>query len=174
MRGIIRAGLFSIAIAVIAIAVIAIAVIAVAVIAVAIAGSRAAQASEAENVSALLDRYFTAASSRDISKVEPFWAHDPEVILVFPSDKQPAVGWDAVKQSYQAVFDRVLEWKLTPKETPHIQVRQGTAVATTRVLIQGTGKTGSPVSYSLFFSQVFVQHDGQWLIVASHGSRVPD
>jgi uncharacterized protein (TIGR02246 family) len=145
-----------------------------AIIVAALSGSHLAQASEAENLNALLDRYFAAASERDISKVEPFWAHDSEVVLVFPSDKQAAVGWDAVKKSYQAVFDRVSEWKLSPKEAPNIQVRPAMAIATTKVLIQGVGKTGSSVSYTLLFSQVLVQRDGQWLIVASHGSRVPD
>jgi uncharacterized protein (TIGR02246 family) len=145
-----------------------------AIIAATLTGSHVAQAGEAENLNALLDRYFAAASERDISKVELFWAHDSEVVLVFPSDKQAAVGWDAVKKSYQAVFDRVSEWKLSPKEAPNIQVRPATAVATTKVLVQGMGKTGSSVSYTLLFSQVFVQRDGQWLIVASHGSRVPD
>ena len=148
--------------------------IVLAIIAVAPTGTHVAQASEAENVNALIDRYFTAASERDISKVEPFWAHDSDVVLVFPSDKQAAVGWDAVKKSYQAVFDRLSEWKLSPKEAPNIQVRPATAVATTKVLIQGTGKTGSSVSYTLLFSQVLVQRDGQWLIIAAHGSRVPD
>jgi uncharacterized protein (TIGR02246 family) len=145
-----------------------------AIIAATLTGSHVAQAGEAGNLNALLDRYFAAASERDISKVELFWAHDSEVVLVFPSDKQAAVGWDAVKKSYQAVFDRVSEWKLSPKEAPNIQVRPATAIATTKVLVQGMGKTGSSVSYTLLFSQVFVQRDGQWLIVASHGSRVPD
>jgi ketosteroid isomerase-like protein len=76
-----------------------------------------------------------------------------------------------VKKSYQAIFDRFSEWKVSPKEAPNIQVRPATAVATTKVLIQGTGKTGSPISYALFFSQVLVQRDGQWLSVASHGSQ---
>ena len=145
-----------------------------AIIVAALGGSHVAQAGETENLNALLDRYFAAASERDISKVEPFWAHDSEVVLVFPSDKQAAVGWDAVKKSYQAVFDRVSEWKLSPKDAPNVQVRPSTAIATTKVLVQGMGKTGSSVSYTLLFSQVFVQRDGQWLIVASHGSRVPD
>jgi uncharacterized protein (TIGR02246 family) len=159
MLRILRGGLFSLVLA---------------IIAAAFTGSYAAQASEAESVNALLDRYFAAASERDISKVEPFWAHDSEVVLVFPSDKQAAVGWDAVKKSYQAVFDRFSEWKLSPKEAPNIQVRPATAVVTTKVLIQGTGKSGSPISYTLLFSQVLVQRDDRWLIVAAHGSRVPD
>jgi ketosteroid isomerase-like protein len=144
------------------------------IIATGLTSSHAAQVSEAANVTALLDRYFAAASERDVSKVEPFWANDSEVVLVFPSDKQAAVGWDAVKKSYQAVFDRFSEWKLSPREAPDIQVRSATAVATTKVLIQGTGKTGTPISYTLLFSQVLIQRDGRWLIVAAHGSRIPD
>src|SRR5215475_9702205 len=148
--------------------------IVLAIIAAALTSSHTAQASEAANINALLDRYFAAASERDIFKVEPFWANDSEVVLVFPSDKQAAVGWDAVKKSYQAVFDRFSEWKLSPEEASNIQVRPGAAVAATKVLIKGTGKSGSAISYTLLFSQVLVQRDGQWLIVAAPGSKVPD
>ena len=134
----------------------------------------AAQASEAENLAALLNRYFTVVSDRDMAKLETLWIDDPSVVLVFPSDKQAAVGWEGVKKSYQARFDSVSDWKLSAKEPPHIQIRPGSAVTTTPVLIQATGKSGAAVSYTLLFTQVFVQRDNQWLLVASHGSRVPD
>jgi ketosteroid isomerase-like protein len=146
----------------------------IATVAGVLAQSSGAQSSEAENLSAQLNRYFAVASERDISKVGTFWVHDPGVVLVFPSDKQAAVGWEAVKQSYQARFDSVSEWKLSAKEAPHIQVHPGTAVTTTPVLIQATAKSGAAISYTLLFTQVFVRRDDQWLLVASHGSKVPD
>jgi ketosteroid isomerase-like protein len=136
--------------------------------------SSVAQCSEAESLSGLLDRYFSVASERDMSKLETLWVHDSGVVLVFPSDKQAAIGWEAVKKSYQARFDSVSEWKLSAKEPPHIQLHPGSAVSTTPVLIQATSKTGAAVSYTLLFTQVFVRRDNQWLLVASHGSRIPD
>lgn len=134
----------------------------------------AAQSSETDALGTLLSRYFTIASERDMSKLETLWVHDPGVVLVFPSDKQPAVGWEAVKKSYQARFDAVSDWKLSAKEPPHIQLHPGSAVTTTPVLIQATAKSGAAVSYTLLFTQVFVRRDDQWLLVASHGSRVPE
>ena len=134
----------------------------------------AAQSSEAEALGTLLNRYFSIASERDMSKLEPLWVHDPGVVLVFPSDRQAAVGWEAVKKSYQARFDSVSDWKLTAKEPPHIQVHPDGAITTTPVLIQATAKSGAAVSYTLLFTQVFVRRGDQWLLVASHGSRVPD
>jgi ketosteroid isomerase-like protein len=136
--------------------------------------SSVAQCSEAESLSGLLDRYFSVASERDMSKLETLWVHDSGVVLVFPSDKQAAIGWESVKKSYQARFDSVSEWKLSAKEPPHIQLHPGSAVSTTPVLIQATSKTGAAVSYTLLFTQVFVRRDNQWLLVASHGSRIPD
>jgi ketosteroid isomerase-like protein len=134
-----------------------------------------ASASETGDITALLGRYFAVTSERDVSKLEEFWVHDSQVVLVFPSDKEAAVGWEAVKKSYQARFDTVSEWKLTPKEPPIIQVRPSMAVTTTKVLIQATSKsTGAPVTYTLYFTQVFVQRDNKWQIVESHGSRVPE
>ena len=136
--------------------------------------SSAAQPSEAEGLGALLDRYFVVVSGRDMSRLETLWVHDPGVVLVFPSDKQAAIGWEAVKKSYQARFDSVSDWKLSAKEPPHIQIHPASAVTTTPVLIQATAKSGAAVSYTLLFTQVFVRRDNQWLLVASHGSRVPD
>jgi len=136
--------------------------------------SSGASASEAEDLNALLNRYFAIASERDVSKLDPLWRHDGGVVLVFPSDKQAAIGWEAVKKSYQARFDSVSEWKLSAKEPPHIQIHQGFAVTTTPVMIQATTKNGSAISYTLLFTQVFMRQDNQWLLVASHGSRVPE
>jgi ketosteroid isomerase-like protein len=136
--------------------------------------SSGAQSSEAEDLGVLLNRYFALASERDMSKLGTLWAHDSGVVLVFPSDKQAAVGWEAVKKSYQARFDSVSEWKLSAKEAPHIQVHPGNAIATTPVLIQATAKSGAAISYTLLFTQVFERRDDQWLLVASHGSKVPD
>jgi ketosteroid isomerase-like protein len=136
--------------------------------------SSAMASSDAENLAALLKRYFAVVSDRDMTKLETLWINDPSVVLVFPSDKQAAVGWEGVKKSYQARFDSVSDWKLSEKEPPHIQVRPGSAITTTPVLIQATAKSGAAVSYTLLFTQVFVQRDHQWLLVASHGSRVPD
>lgn len=132
------------------------------------------QSAENDKFVSLLDKYFALASERDISKIEPLWVRDAAVVLVFPSDKQAAVGWDAVKKSYQARFDSVSEWKLSAKETPHIQSYPGSVITTTPVLIEAKDKAGAPVSYSLLFTQVFVQRGDQWLLVASHGSRIPN
>ena len=147
---------------------------AVASIAAVLARSPAAQSSEVESLGALLNRYFAIASERDISKLETLWSHDPGVVLVFPSDKQAAIGWDAVRKSYQARFDSVTEWKLSAKEPPNIQLHADSAVTTTPVLIQATARSGAAVSYTLLFTQVFVRRENQWLLVASHGSRVPE
>jgi ketosteroid isomerase-like protein len=140
----------------------------------ALAYSSPARSSDADDLNALLTQYFAIASERDISKIEPLWSHDTGVVLVFPSDKQAAVGWEAVKMSYQARFDSVTEWKLSAKESPHIQIYPGSAISTTRVLIHATAKSGAVLSYTLLFTQVFQRRDNQWLLVASHGSRVPD
>jgi ketosteroid isomerase-like protein len=139
-----------------------------------LAQTSGARSSEVDDLSALLNRYFALASERDMSRLGPLWAHDSGVVLVFPSDKQAAVGWEAVQKSYQARFDSVSDWKLSAKEAPHIQIHPGNAVTTTPVLIQATAKSGAAISYTLLFTQVFERRDNQWLLVASHGSKVPD
>jgi hypothetical protein len=72
------------------------------------------------------------ALALDIVKMEPLWAHDANVMLINPPDKGISIGWDAVKENWQAAFDAISEIKVTQAEGPHIVVDGNVAVGASR------------------------------------------
>ena len=45
-----------------------------------------------------IDAFHTALTSLDVKKMDAVWAHESYVMLINPSDKSIAVGWDAVSE----------------------------------------------------------------------------
>lgn len=133
-----------------------------------------AQQSDGEAMKATLTSFFAAATDRDIAKMGALWVQEPSVVLVLPPDKTPAIGWEAAKKSWQARFDSVAEWTVSPKEASNIQINQGTATATTVVAIHAKTKAGAAQSYNVLLTQVFLKRGDRWLLIANHGSRAPD
>jgi ketosteroid isomerase-like protein len=134
----------------------------------------AAQQADIDAVKAAAAGFFAAISSRDVNKVEPLWAKDAGILLINPPDKTPSIGWDAVKKNWEARFDAFSEWKVTPKEGPHVQVNQGTATATAVASVEGKNKAGAPQSFTALVTQVYVKRGDRWLMIANHASRAPD
>jgi ketosteroid isomerase-like protein len=132
------------------------------------------QQSDTDAVRATLANFFVVLSSRDISKMEPLWVRDANVVLINPPDKAPSIGWDAVKKNWEARYDSFSEWSVTPKEASNVQINQGTAATTTLVSVQGKNKAGAPQGFSALVTQVFVKRGDRWLLVSNHASRVPD
>src|SRR5271169_4419284 len=71
---------------------------------VVLAGGAKSYAQEAD-IKAAVDAYHGALGSLDVSKMEPLWAHDANVILINPADRSISVGWEAVKKDWEAQFN---------------------------------------------------------------------
>jgi ketosteroid isomerase-like protein len=139
----------------------------------AVGSSGSAQQSDADGVKATIDRFHEALGSLDISKVDEFWAHDSDVMAINPRDKTIAVGWDAVRKSYQATFVFWSELKVTQKGEPHIRVNGAVAWADGITIAAGKPKTGDPVVGVLNFETcVLEKRDGRWLLVSRSVARV--
>src|SRR5260370_41929898 len=75
----------------------------------------AQQRSDSDNVNAAVNAFHPALSNLDIGKMQNVWARQPDGVLINPRDKAPAVGWDAVKNNWQA---RELDCRLAVTVTP--------------------------------------------------------
>lgn len=96
------------------------------------------------------------------------------MVLINPRDKVPAVGWNAVKKSWQdGVFGFWAELKLSPKQAPQIHINQGTASTTGVVALEGKNKSGQALNFTVIETQVYEKRGDRWLLVSHHGSRVP-
>jgi ketosteroid isomerase-like protein len=129
-------------------------------------------AQEAE-VKAAIDAYHRAIESRDLSKIEPLWAHEGDIFLVNPSDKSISVGWDAVKKSWESTFEPIAELKLTQTDGPHIRVKDNIAWSMGNVTSDVKLKSGDTRSAPTFETDVFEKSGGKWLLVSHIASRVP-
>ena len=139
---------------------------------VALPGGSKSYAQEAD-IKAAVDAYHVALGSLDVSKMEPLWAHDPNVILVNPADRSISVGWDAVKKDWEAQFNFLSDLKVTQADGPHVSVKDDVAWATGIANAAAKSKTGADVGGLVYESDVFEKREGRWLLVSHTALAVP-
>jgi ketosteroid isomerase-like protein len=126
------------------------------------------------DIKAAIDNFHAALGSLDVSKMEPLWAHDANVMLINPRDKSITVGWDAIKKNWEKTFSGYSELKVTEADGPYIQVRGdvawATGIADAVLRLKATGATISSPTYE---ADVFEKRGGQWLLVSHTALRVP-
>jgi len=139
---------------------------------VALPGGSKSYAQEAD-IKAAVDAYHAALGSLEVSKMEPLWAHDPNVILVNPADRSISVGWDAVKKDWEAQFNFLSDLKVTQADGPHVSVKDDVAWATGIANAAAKSKTGADVGGLVYESDVFEKREGRWLLVSHTALAVP-
>jgi len=136
------------------------------------AALQAEQKSEIEAVTAANLAFDNALSTRDINAMEKVWASDANVIAIHPSSKALIVGWEAVRKSWEGVFDRFAEITVSMKE-PQIRVLENVAWIVGVEAARGKLKNGDPISFAAFTTNMYEKRDGRWLMVLHTTSRVP-
>jgi ketosteroid isomerase-like protein len=137
-----------------------------------LAGGATSYAQESD-IKAAVEAYHAALGSLDVSKMEPLWAHDANVILINPADRSVSVGWEAVKKDWEAQFNFLSDLKVTQVDGPHISVEGNFAWATGIAKAAAKSKTGADVGGLVFESDVFEKRDGGWLLVSHTALAVP-
>ena len=137
-----------------------------------LAGGLKSYAQEAD-INAAVDAYHVALGSLDVSKMEPLWAHDNNVMLINPADRSISVGWDAVKKDWEAQFNFLSDLKVTQVDGPHISVKDDVAWATGIANAAAKSKTGADVGGLVYELDVFEKREGRWLLVSHTALAVP-
>ena len=137
-----------------------------------LAGNGKGSAQEAD-IKATINAFHAALGSLDVSKMEPLWAHDADVISIQPRDKSISVGWDAVKKDWENTFGHNSELKVTEIAGPYIQVRGDVAWATGIEEAVIKTKTGQTFTAPTYDAMIFEKRGGQWLLVSQIALRVP-
>ena len=100
--------------------------------------------------------------------------HDGDVVTINPRDKAAAVGWDAVRQSFQATFTFWSELAVAQKGAAHIRVNGAVAWMDGVTVANGKLKSGQAVTDVLNFETcVLEKRDGRWLLVSRSVWRMP-
>jgi ketosteroid isomerase-like protein len=129
----------------------------------------AAQTSEADAVRVANATYYAAFSSRDIGAMEALWPRTAAAAAVHPFSRTPAVGWEAVRRSYEEAFARFAEVSATMGE-PHIVVHQGTAWVVGTETLRGRRPNGEAVNVTALATNILEKQGDRWLVVLHHAS----
>ncbi len=141
----------------------------------ALAPARADMAADEAAVKAQVSAFYDAVSALDIARMAAVWAPQAYVTVVNPRSKAISHGWDATREAFdKGVMSFWAEFKATQVEGPYVHVNGDMATALTYVEVAGKTKDGKAMQFKVFSSQVFERHGEKWLLIANHGSRVPE
>ena len=135
-------------------------------------GNAMAQSQDAQAIRAANAGFYAALSAKDAAALDRVWDHDGQIFNIFGVSKAPMVGWDAVKNGYEDLFNRFSELSVNMAE-PSIRQDGDSAVVVgveTQKVRLSNGETASAL---LPATNVFVKRDGHWLMVHHHSSRPP-
>lgn len=138
-------------------------------------GNTNAQASaDIDAVKAAHLSFLAALSARDAKAMEAVWADKPYVVNIGPRSKAVTVGYsDAVSNYWPRTFKRFSALNVTAPTIAqvHINGKSAWVVGTERVV--GTTKSGKPVKFNLFVTNIFEKDGDRWLLVSHHAQRIP-
>ena len=132
------------------------------------------QAADAEGVRAALSAYYAALNARDIRAMEAVWSRDAEPMMIHPVGPHAhaaAVGWEAVRRSFEEAWRRFEVFSVT--EPVQVRVGQGGAVVVATTPVRSKMRGGEALDYTALATFAFERRDARWLLVHNHVSRVP-
>jgi ketosteroid isomerase-like protein len=124
---------------------------------------------DARAVAEANERFYRAFQALDIAAMDDAWVHDDDVKCVHPG--WPLLtGWDAVRESWRAIFENTEEMNFTIGER-RVVVRGelGWVTCTENILSEVRGRVGVT---SILATNVFARDDDVWRMVHHHASHV--
>jgi ketosteroid isomerase-like protein len=122
-----------------------------------------------EGIRAANTGFYRAFESLSLRKMEPVWSHGDHVACVHPG-WQRLVGWDAVRESWDAIFRNTREMRFTLTEI-QVEVRGdiGWVLCTENILSEARGNLSVT---AILATNIFERHGRDWLMVHHHASHV--
>lgn len=114
-------------------------------------------------------RFYRAFEALDLAEMEKVWVHDDHVKCVHPG--WPLLsGWDAVRASWEAIFNNTGEIRFTLGEV-QVAVRGPLAWVTCTENILSQVRSRVSVT-SVLATNIFELGDDGWLMIHHHASHV--
>ena len=127
------------------------------------AGDAAAEVEEANA------RFYRAFESLDLAEMDRMWAHDEHVRCIHPGWCQ-LDGWDAVRQSWEAIFRGSEEMRFSIGRVDARVSGDLAWVTCTENILSDT--RGQLTVTTLLATNVFERRGDEWLMVHHHASHV--
>ncbi len=111
-------------------------------------------------------------SRLDIAAIEGTWDHNESVSVIHPSSKSPVIGWQTVQKTYADHPARYNDF-VVAMENPHVTVSGNAAWVIGIEKVYAHRKNGDLLDIAALTTNIFQKHDGKWLLVHHHASRMP-
>jgi ketosteroid isomerase-like protein len=125
--------------------------------------------SDAADVEEAAAGFYRAFEALDIARMDRVWAHGPHVRCVHPG--WPLLcGWDAVRGSWQRIFDNTTEMRFTLSDVTVNVAGDLAWVTCTENILSEVGERVSVTA--ILATNVFERTEAGWLLVHHHASHV--
>ena len=120
-----------------------------------------------EAVKAANQRFYDAFGALDIDGMSDAWDNSEEALCVHPG-WSPLVGWDRIRESWQAIFDNAT---LMHFNVQYLNVVvQGDCGWVTCVENISSVLQGRANNFGVFATNIFLRTSGGWIMTAHHAS----
>ena len=137
----------------------------------AISRVKAQQTSDIERINAASQVFIAAIAARDISAMDKLWAHDPYATFIGPLSTTVVVGWDGVRKAWEMRFGQFDQVTISSTES-HVRTNGKAAWAVGMERVKLLRKDGKTLAFNAFVTNVFENHDGNWLLVSHQATPV--
>jgi ketosteroid isomerase-like protein len=123
-----------------------------------------------EAVRAANQRFYAAFESLKLAEMEAVWAHDDAVELVQPG-WELLLGWEEVRERWARIFRNLKRVRVAVSGVwVRVEGEVGWVACTARIT---TAFADGFDEGTVQATNIFVQREGQWLLVAHHASPLP-
>jgi ketosteroid isomerase-like protein len=123
-----------------------------------------------EAVSAANQRFYVAFESLDLAGMEAVWAHDEQVECVQPG-WELLLGWEEVRERWARIFKNTKRVRVALSGIwVRVEGKVGWVACTARVTTAFAEGFDEAIVQA---TNIFVESEGQWLLVAHHASPLP-
>ena len=114
-------------------------------------------------------RFYRAFEAQDLPEMDRVWAHGEHVRCVHPGWAL-LEGWDAVRQSWEAIFKGSGEMRFSLGDVQAgVSGDLGWVTCAENILSQARGNIAVT---TLITTNVFERHGGEWRMVLHHASHI--
>jgi ketosteroid isomerase-like protein len=114
-------------------------------------------------------RFYRAFESLDLAEMDGVWVHGEHVGCIHPGWCL-LVGWEAVRQSWEAIFKGAGEMRFSVTDVrPYVNGELGWVTCTENILSEARGQVAVT---ALIATNLFERRGSDWLMIHHHASHM--
>jgi ketosteroid isomerase-like protein len=135
--------------------------------------SSADTSADTREVEAVNLAYYAALTARDLSAMEKVWTCAADNMLIAPPVNPRAhVGWDAIRRNWEAYWPTFDNFSVSMQVT-RVSINGPVAWVNGVETSHRRSKTGAVSDSRNYGTNIFVKHDGRWLMAFHQSALMP-